>query len=178
MPVVTMSTSKLEQISPEDTLPREGLRILCICPSFVPHRDSEAFCSAKFVQAITDSGTSVTVFTCPGYGPRDFDTSGLWRRVQEKVVEVSIPRRKSPWESLRMALRFKVRHFARWMNATIEEASRLHGNRGFDIVYSRSLPMFGHIAGYWCMKKLNLPWIANLNDPWDWHLFPSGEAIR
>jgi hypothetical protein len=32
--------------------------------------------------------------------------------------------------------------------------------------------MEAHIAGYWIARKLGIPWLANINDPWDWHLFP------
>ena len=35
--------------------------------------------------------------------------------------------------------------------------------------------MYAHIAGYWCSKALNVPWVANINDPWDYHLFPGSK---
>jgi hypothetical protein len=35
--------------------------------------------------------------------------------------------------------------------------------------------MIAHVAGYWCAQKLGLPWIANVNDPWAFHLFPGNK---
>jgi glycosyltransferase involved in cell wall biosynthesis len=43
-------------------------------------------------------------------------------------------------------------------------------------VYSRSLPTASHIAGFWCAKALNLPWIANINDPWASEFFPVDDS--
>jgi glycosyltransferase involved in cell wall biosynthesis len=59
-----------------------------------------------------------------------------------------------------------------------KEAKRRHADVPFDLIYSRSLPMFGHVAGYWSKKELQLPWIANLNDPWDFHLFPVATMMK
>src|SRR5215469_16134372 len=134
-----------------------GLRILCFAPSFVPHRDSEAFCAGKFIQALLDAGTDVTVFRCPGYGEDEKDTSAMWERVQEKVATVSVPERRSVSDSLRSAYQYRVRHFARWMAVVEKEAKRRHADVPFDLIYSRSLPMFGHVAGYWSKKELQLP---------------------
>jgi glycosyltransferase involved in cell wall biosynthesis len=100
------------------------------------------------------------------------DDSLLWEKVRKQVVNFPVSSNVDPLQSLRMAVRFKSLSYARWIGAALEEAQRIQGERRFDVVYSRSLPMFGHIAGYWCAKYLGLPWIANVNDPWDWHLFP------
>jgi glycosyltransferase involved in cell wall biosynthesis len=35
--------------------------------------------------------------------------------------------------------------------------------------------MESHIVGYWVSRRLGLPWIANIDDPWDWHLFPDAK---
>jgi hypothetical protein len=37
------------------------------------------------------------------------------------------------------------------------------------------LPMESHVVGYWVSRRLGLPWIANIDDPWDWHLFPDAK---
>ena len=100
------------------------------------------------------------------------DDSLLWEKVRKRIVNFPVSSSLDPLQSLRMAARFKSLSYARWIGAALEEAQRIQGERRFDVVYWRSLPMFGHIAGYWCAKYLGLPWIANVNDPWDWHLFP------
>lgn len=175
-----MPASQLGQVTLEKDLRGDGdrLRILCFAPSFVPHRDSEAFCAGKFIQALLDAGADVTVFRCPGYGEDGNDTSVMWERVQAKVAMVSVPERRSLRDSLRSAYQYRVRYFARWMASVVKEAKRRHADAPFDVVYSRSLPMFGHVAGYWSKKELDLPWIANLNDPWDFHLFPVATMMK
>jgi glycosyltransferase involved in cell wall biosynthesis len=151
-----------------------ALRILCISPFIAPHHDSEAFCSAKFVSALTNCGASVRVITFPSYGSTDLDDSPIWQSVQTQVVHVLAPAHRDGLQSLRMALAFRTLIYARWIGAVLGEAKRLHQECRFDLVYSRSLPMFSHIAGYWISRGLGLPWVANINDPWDWHLFPVG----
>jgi len=146
--------------------------ILYISPAFVPRCDSEAFCSAKFADALSDAGAAVSIFACPLYGMQTVDVSPLWDRVRKLVVDFPVSSSIDPIQSLRMAARFKSLSYARWIGAALQEAQRIQSDRPFDVVYSRSLPMFGHIAGYWCAKYLGLPWVANVNDPWDWHLFP------
>ena len=162
----------------EDSSNRGAPNILYVSPAFVPRCDSEAFCSAKFVTALCDCGAEVNVFTCPGYGMQAVDGSSSWQTVRDHIVDFPVPSHKDRVQSLRMAVRFQTRSFARWIGAAVDEARRLHRQRPFDLVYSRSLPMFGHIAGYWCAQELDLPWIANVNDPWDWHLFPVGKVDK
>ena len=74
------------------------------------------------------------------------------------------------FDALAAALRYQTIASARWVAAAVEAAERLHRVRPFDLVYSRSLPKEAHICGYWTARRLRLPWLANLNDPWDFHV--------
>ena len=151
----------------------DGPRILCISPDFAPKRDSEAFCATKFINALAECGAQITaiVYAKP---EMDIDRSEIWNSVRATVVRIPPPKQKNPFVSLADAVRYQTWFWARWTSEAVRQAKLLHRNSPFDVVYSRSLPMFGHIAGYWCAKELNLPWIANLNDPWDFHQFPVG----
>ena len=146
--------------------------ILFISPAFVPSHDSEAFCSAKLVAALVAVGAGITVFTHHEFAPQVVDGSASWRSLRKYVADFPVPTHRNPIQSLSSAVRYQTQQYARWTGAAVEEAKRIHSRRPFDLVYSRSLPMFSHIAGYWCAKNLRLPWIAGINDPWDWHLFP------
>lgn len=150
-----------------------GPRILCISPDFAPKRDSEAFCATKFTNALAECGAQITaiVYAKP---EMDIDRSEIWNSVRATVVRIPPPKKKNPFVSLAGAVRYKTWFWARWTSEAVRQAKLLHRNSPFDVVYSRSLPMFGHIAGYWCAKEFNLPWIANINDPWDFHQFPVG----
>jgi glycosyltransferase involved in cell wall biosynthesis len=148
-------------------------RILCISPDFVPKRDSEAFCSTKFVNALAKCGAQITVIVY-SKAERDIDRSEMWNSIRATVVRIPPTVEMNPFASLASAIRYQTWLWARWTRETVRQARKFHRNSAFDVVYSRSLPMFGQIAGYWCAKELNLPWIANLNDPWDFHQFPVG----
>jgi hypothetical protein len=150
------------------------LRILCISPLFVPESTSEAFCSAKMIRALMDCDIEVKVIA---FGPNvsrpmPYDESNIWKSFNQKLVDyISVQPVSMPY-LLFAAIRYRTINWARWVNAVMGDAIACHKEKPFDIIYSRSLPMIAHVAGFWLSKKLKLPWIANINDPWDWHLSP------
>ena len=148
-------------------------RIFCISPHFAPMRDSEAFCSAKFIKALAECGAQITVIVY-AKPATEIDRSEMWNSVRASVIRIPPVAQKNRFASLATALRYQTWLYARWMDEAVQQAKRLHRESPFDVVYSRSLPMFGQIAGYWCARGLHVPWIANLNDPWDFHQFPVG----
>jgi hypothetical protein len=123
--------------------------------------------------ALVASGAAVEVISC--YQPSDCppDTSTLW-----KEITPASPVLPTRWLSLSLAVLYQTRFYARWVGAAVRLAARMHREQPFDLVYSRSLPMSAHVAGYWCARKLRVPWIANINDPWDEHLFPERRLVK
>jgi glycosyltransferase involved in cell wall biosynthesis len=152
-------------------------RILCISPAFAPKRDSEAFCSTKFIKALTECGAQITVIVY-AKTEGDIDRSEMWNSVRATVVRIPPIAQRNPFASVATAVRYQTWLYARWTGEAVRQAKALDQKSPFDVVYSRSLPMFGQIAGYWCAKELNVPWIANLNDPWDFHQFPVGAFME
>ena len=57
-------------------------RILCISPYFAPMRDSEAFCSTKFINALTERGAQITTIVCANEADRGIDRSAIWNSVR------------------------------------------------------------------------------------------------
>lgn len=153
-------------------------RILCISPWFAPRLNSEAFCSAKFVNALAEQGADVTVIAYTNTKQGIVDSSDIWEAIRARVIQIETPSQNNPFDSIKNAIRYQTWLWARWVNIAVSEVRRIHQKSPFDLVYSRSLPMFGQIAGFWCAKILDRPWIANLNDPWDFHLFPVGSGIE
>jgi hypothetical protein len=156
---------------------KEKHNILCISPTFVPFADSEAFCGAKMVLALRNEGIRVTVFTiakADGLLTRPLDDSKLWRPAIETAIGIHAPAIKNYFKSVKTAVQYHTDSWARFIDNAVNQAKPMHNTSPFTIVYSRSLPMFAHITGYWCSKVLNIPWVANINDPWDWHMFPTG----
>lgn len=152
------------------------MRILCISPAFVPLADPEAFCGGKMVLALREQGADVVVLYDPGLerqpGAR-LDDSDLWKTLKQSTVAVAPPEKRSRLASAYYAVRFMSLHMhPRWVARVVEHAVRLHAEKPFDVVYSRSLPVRAHVAGYACARRLGLPWMANVNDPWDYHLRP------
>ena len=152
--------------------PGSSMRILCISPVFVPTADPEAFCGAKMVHALMQRGAVVTVLSSSNFRERPYDDSALWDGVKRVIVDVPVPPLLSRMQSLTAAGRFQTLSHPRWVSAAVHTAELLHGEREFDLVYTRSLPTTSHIAGFWCAKILKLPWIANINDPWASQFFP------
>jgi len=150
--------------------------ILCISSVFAPKRDSEAFCCTKFIKALTECGAKIAVIVC-AKPETDIDRSEMWNAVRAKVVRIPPRAQRNPFASVAAAVRYQT-WYARWMGDAVRQAKLLHQGSPFDIVYSRSPPMFGHMAGYWCAKELTLPWVANLNDPWEFHQFPIGIPVQ
>ena len=149
-----------------------SVRILVISPIFPPVADSEAHCSGKFVQALINSGVETRVILSSDVRrPLRFDQSSMWNSIKHVSYDIpsssSIPKWKGPW----LALRYKSTAWPRWTSSIVLKAKELHGEAAFDMIISRSLPPQGHLAGYWVASALGLPWIAIVNDPWDFSPF-------
>ena len=154
-------------------LDRRSPRILCIAPLFAPTADSEAFCATKMVGALLNCGASVTVLSSSNIRPNmPRDHSRIWDRALDVNVDIPVPLKPNLLDSIVAASQFQTPMFARWVGTVVHTAVLLHKTNNFDLVYSRSLPMIAHVAGFWCAKKLGLPWIANINDPWELNFFP------
>lgn len=110
--------------------------------------------------------------------PAACDDSRCWAPLEGISISLPTPAAKERLRSTGLALRYRAKNYVRWIRAVVIAAERLHRSNPFHLVYSRSLPMEAHIAGYWASRRLRLPWIANINDPWDWHLMPGEMRIR
>lgn len=157
------------------------MRILCISPLFVPLADSEAFCSGKVVNALVRRGADVVVLA---FGHLDSipeekrDASKSWDPLRERTVRLLSLQPKQLIRSSFFGLRYRTVAYARSVAQAVDAAVELHRKNPFDLVYSRSLPMIAHVVGYWTSKALALPWIANINDPWDVHLAPDLQSVN
>src|SRR6266576_722090 len=149
-------------------------RILCISPLFAPMADSEAFCSAKMVAALVKAGADVQVLSCSNVIRKNpvCDAAPSWQELEPLRIDLPTPAERSLWKSVYTGLHYQTSIYSRWVALVVQQARILHEQRPFDFVYSRSLPMCAHIAGFWCAKKLALPWVANLNDPWEGQFLP------
>ena len=142
--------------------------------------DSESFCAGKLIQAMLHAGVDVSVLYCSNINgtPHPLDRSGLWTSLKGIAVDVVLPTHKERLRSAILGARYRTYFYTRWLDAVVAEAKKLHARRPFDVVYSRSFPTIAHCAGFWCARVLNLPWVVNINDPWDIFLFPEKTRPR
>src|SRR5581483_7345831 len=149
-------------------------RVLMISPVFAPKADSEAFCGGKLALGLLKRDIEVAVLTLNRYDDLNQiqDESEMWHILKGITYVIATPPIKKLSDSIKNALRYQTLTYSRWISSAIESAKSLHEKEKFDFVYSRSLPMISNIVGYWVSKILDVPWVANMNDPWDWHLFP------
>ena len=150
------------------------LRFLCVSPLFAPAADSEAFCSTKMVRALLDCGMQVSVITSESIRSKDraYDASAMWAFTKNITSDVPLPTKRNLVYSLRTAAKYQSSFYSRWVDACMREARRLHREHRFDLVYSRSLPMIAHVVGFWCARRFRIPWVANINDPWEFYFVP------
>jgi glycosyltransferase involved in cell wall biosynthesis len=153
-------------------MPAGPLRILCISPLFPPLANSEAFCGGKMVLALQKAGVDVVVLRDRPSVTSRLDPSSCWNSLADPNCQIDD---SATWNKLWAFLlggRYLSVNRGRLIRAYLRRALRSHREKPFDLVYSRSLPMYAHIIGYWCSKALGVPWVANMNDPWDVHMAP------
>ena len=158
-------------------------RVLCVSPFFAPVANAEAFCGGKVALSLLDAGVDLTVCDVDytGLGKFSRDGSPLWQPLARITSSVPPDGHKSKLLSAPLGLRYQTPDWSRWIAATVAKARRLHRDRPFDVVYSRSLPNVAHLAAYWITRAIHRPWIANFNDPWDLegaHLLPQDRGKR
>jgi hypothetical protein len=146
------------------------MRVLAISPYFPPIANSEAFCGAKFVQGLIDAGIEARVIYHPTT-KGGLDTSTSWESLDEISVPVANPPRRGFHSQAWLALRYQTTSWVGWTRAVVSKAKALHHERPFDLIISRSMPWYAHVTGFWVSRSLRLPWIANVNDPWDFTPF-------
>lgn len=154
------------------------MRALIISPLFPPLADAESFCGGKFAQALLDSGVESSVIYCHNVRlPPKYDESALWSSLAPITADVPNTRH-SFWSRLRVALRYQTTSWGSWTATVVSKARELRRERPFDVVISRSLPWHAHLAGYWVASESGVPWVANVNDPWDMSSFIVDEVER
>jgi hypothetical protein len=125
------------------------------------------------ISALRDCGAEVLVLYMDSPDLCDHrDHSPLWSKASENSFAVGHVAKSRRVTAAFLGLQYQTAAWARWISDVVSSCLELNRRLPFDLIYSRSPALCGHLAGYWLARRLKLPWIANLNDPWDWHLFP------
>lgn len=153
--------------------------VLIFAPAFAPNFFSEALVNSKLALAMLDAGWDVTVFSAAASS--DFVYNGEW--LDPWVPLQGIVRQFAPKNSTSKLRKLGGlgramivgRHpipSAQWALRVAEAAMAMHQERAFDLMLTRSTSCIAHLPGLIVKRSLDIPWIANWNDPPP-HLFPA-----
>jgi hypothetical protein len=120
------------------------------------------------VEAIRKNGVDPVVIHAEDvWLPRYEDSSEIWKSLAAITVNVPNGPRGARTTGAWLSIRYQTQSWARWIHKVVSQAEAEHRRLPFDLVVSRALPRHAHAAGFWVSTTLQLPWIANMNDPWD-----------
>ena len=153
--------------------------VLVFAPAFAPFFFSESLVNSKLALAMQAENWDVTVISAASSDASGY--SSAWGE---------------PWESLRSRVHIlhpepkvgsllgrvisRIRNILRlrhpisgaiWSERAADLAIRLHKERPFTLVLTRSTSCYAHLPGLLFRRSHHIPWIANWNDP-PGHLFP------
>lgn len=154
--------------------------VLMFAPAFAPSFFSEALVSSKLALAMLAKGWPVTVISGSSSAAVTYSDAWQfpWDGLAERVHAIapnletggSSRSNLSHWGTLA-----QVRHpvsGAVWAREAADVALRLHRDRPFDLILTRSTSCYAHLPALILRRHFHLPWIANWNDP-PGHLFPA-----
>lgn len=149
------------------------MRILIIASGYLPYTFSENLCNGKLVLALQAKGWEVDVIsrvdTGTNYGS---EWVAPWLTLKEHTYEVDYPlgnniQRAFDLIACSIQMRSIPLNGIRWAQRAYQKALKLHKEKHYDAVLTRSPSDIPHIVGYRFSKKTGVKWLANWNDPAD-----------
>jgi hypothetical protein len=141
------------------------LKIVCFSHNAPPQNDPEAFCTARFLSALSAHGSDVHLITM-------VHPDAIEREVTEKLLDpwirlTRLEREQSSAASRAAAIRNGVigeeaAAFAKCVAAVREALAR--AGKGRAILLTRAYPAFSNMVGYACRREAAV-WIAHFSDP-------------
>lgn len=154
-------------------------RVLMFAPAFAPNFFSEALVNSKLAIAMLDAAWDIVIFAAPG-GSQVYasDWSEPWQRL--KSVRFDLPQPQNVGligKGIRLLDAISTGHLvsgASWAARVARAAFKLHREKPFDLVMSRSTSCIAHLPAMLFRRSLGSAapvWLANWNDPPS-HRFP------
>lgn len=156
------------------------MHVLLPCFLFPPFCAPGSMRLGRFVRHFAERGARVTVVTA---AVEDFENEfprkqnldyALLDGLHESVEVVRTP----PVRQLADLSKGGPDSVVCWNPAAAEACSQLHAQRRFDVLYTSSNPLSGHLLGKSLSERLSLPWIAEFRDPWTTSPFRSWESVQ
>jgi len=131
-------------------------RVLFIAPNFPQIGGPESFVNGKLVLGFVKAGWKVDVITiCAEKRVFSTDHSSLWNQLTDITNSVS----SGPlWFEKRLKSPL-------WCFKAYSQARKLIRERGYDVVISRSQPIWAHFVAYLVSCTTGIKWVSNWNDP-------------
>ena len=134
--------------------------------NFLPQNDAEAFCTARFANALATLGHSVQVVTCEW--PSQVEEDVVTQLLDAPITIIRIPRKVPKRPPILVRIRFMTNE---WMAADIPLAvKRLKSilkQTSNPILISRGNPATSNIVGFLC-RKYAKKWVVHFSDPFPW----------
>jgi glycosyltransferase involved in cell wall biosynthesis len=147
-------------------------RIIMFAPQFAPFGNPESYVNSRLALAFLAAGWEVNIisrdYTHDGYN-YGFEWVNPWLPLRNVTFEITYPMGSKVNRARDIALSvIKTGHpidGCRWASRAIDLAIRLHKNRKYSVILSRSVPAAAHLPAMILKNLTGLPWIANWNDP-------------
>lgn len=148
------------------------MRLLLITVAYPPYIFSESLCNAKLVLNLQRAGFHVDVISREGMGP---SYSGEWEepwcQLRENLHEISYSRGISIsrlvdvlYSCFKLGSNIPIEGI-RWARRALDLAIRLHREKAYDAVLTRSPSDIPHLIGRALHRITGIKWLANWNDP-------------
>lgn len=149
------------------------MKILMIATGFPPYLFSENLCNGKLALAMIENGIDLTVISMKDEGPLYGDSwipvfyplKNILYQIDYKVGNKVKRACDVIYSGIIMNGNFI--EGVRWARRAYKLALRLHKEKKFDVIITRSPNDISHLVGYKLTKKYGIRWIANWNDPAD-----------
>ncbi len=151
-------------------LPEPPYRVLMFAPGFAPYAFSENLVNAKLALAALRRGWDVQVISAKDEGPLYCDEwCEPWLPLRDRTLEIRYDHGPPVLRYLQrvgdsLLMGYPVAG-VRWARRAFSAAMRLHEQRPFDVVLSRSVSCIAHLPAMTFARRTSVPWIANWNDP-------------
>lgn len=151
-------------------------RILMFSPAFAPYSFSESITASKLALALQNKGWHIDVISRIGEGPNySAEWDKLWLPLKHFTHIIEYPIGEKVQRSVDLLLQVKRAHYPidgiRWAGRALDKAFELHKSMPYNLVISRSPTDIGHVPALEFSRFMNVPWLANWNDP-PAHLWP------
>lgn len=144
-------------------------RVLMIAPAYAPNFFSEALVNSKLALAMVRAEWDLTVLTAQS---TQYAYSKGWQEPWEtlRATRFEVAPRTNKWRKHADRARALARGAdpipcATWAVETADLALRMHRERAFDFILTRSTSCAAHLPAILFRKRVRIPWIANYNDP-------------